>query len=289
MFCVAFRVARWRRNSDNFWRRCSPRQSPAPEETLGAGGDCCACWLGSVVRCLGRWRHHDRPCGCDRCGRPFAAVRVRLIPLFLGPGWCPLVTRRNGTLSGVTDALALPPSLSCGASPRRHVRRVGSRLSRIAAWHLPGREPGLSPALRRAVLVDERAEPHARLAERPHRRVRRAALPPFSARPQQRLARRPLRRATLALPRFQLERDELPAMQDQGVRQAGFDAALLAWRRSSPRTRQDRSPSQMCRCGRAICRAGKTTSLALTPPHRLMYCASMRSICASTACPIAAA
>jgi hypothetical protein len=49
-------------------------------------------------------------------------------------------------LSRITVALTLPPTLSCGPSPRRHVRRVGPRLSKITARHLPGREPGLPPA-----------------------------------------------------------------------------------------------------------------------------------------------
>jgi len=59
-----------------------------------------------------------------------------------------------------------------------------------AARHLPGREPGLPPALGRAVVVDERAELHARLTHRPHRRVRGAADPTLRAHRQQRLIAR---------------------------------------------------------------------------------------------------
>jgi hypothetical protein len=32
----------------------------------------------------------------------------------------------GGTLSGVTVALTIPPSLSCRRSPHRHVRRLGT-------------------------------------------------------------------------------------------------------------------------------------------------------------------
>ena len=73
--------------------------------------------------------------------------------------------------------LTLPPSSSCRPSPRRHVRRVGSRFGRITARHLPGREPGLPPALCRAVLVDDRTELYARFAKRPHRCVCAARFP----------------------------------------------------------------------------------------------------------------
>src|SRR5262245_1245797 len=87
--------------------------------------------------------------------------------------------------SRITGALTLPPSLPCRSSPRRHIGRVGSRLSWITARHLPGREPGLPPALRRAILVDERAKPHPDRASAHIRCVCAARFPPLSACPQQ--------------------------------------------------------------------------------------------------------
>ena len=58
---------------------------------------------------------------------------------------------------------------------------VGSRLT---ARLLPGRELGPPPALRRAVVVDERAEPDFCARQRAHRPIRAAGLPPVGARPQ---------------------------------------------------------------------------------------------------------
>jgi len=66
---------------------------------------------------------------------------------------------------------------------RLPLRRSWPPLARAALRHLPRRQFGLLPALERAVLVDDRAELHARLAQRPHRRVCRAAHPPLCARP----------------------------------------------------------------------------------------------------------
>src|SRR5215831_8574877 len=62
---------------------------------------------------------------------------------------------------------------------RLPVRRSWPPLVRVALRHLPRQQFGLLPALDRAVLVDDRAELHARLAQRPHRRARRAADPPL--------------------------------------------------------------------------------------------------------------
>src|SRR5262249_61624274 len=59
---------------------------------------------------------------------------------------------------------------------------------RVALRHLPRGQFGLLPALDRAVGAGERAEPHARLAQRPDRCVCAARFQPLSARPQQRLA-----------------------------------------------------------------------------------------------------
>src|SRR5262245_37437947 len=63
--------------------------------------------------------------------------------------------------------------------PGLPVRRSWSPLVRVALRHLPRRQFGLLPVLDRAVLVDDRAELHARLAQRPHRRARRTADPPL--------------------------------------------------------------------------------------------------------------
>src|SRR5262245_47526388 len=71
-----------------------------------------------------------------------------------------------GWREGLAMLLTRQPSLPCGPPPRHHIRRVRSRFSRITARHLPGREPGLSPALHRAVLADDLAEFHARFAKR---------------------------------------------------------------------------------------------------------------------------
>jgi len=46
-------------------------------------------------------------------------------------------------LSRITGALTRQP---CRSSLCGHLRRVGSRLSRITARYLPGRKPGLPPA-----------------------------------------------------------------------------------------------------------------------------------------------
>ena len=63
--------------------------------------------------------------------------------------------------------LTLPLSPSFGPSPRRHVRRIGSPLSRITARHLPGREFGLLPALGCAVVVYLASAHTAALPEEP--------------------------------------------------------------------------------------------------------------------------
>jgi len=65
-------------------------------------------------------------------------------------------------------ALMLAPSPLSGPPLRRHLRMLGPRLAWITPRYLPRCEPRLPPALRRAILVDERAKPHARLAQRPH-------------------------------------------------------------------------------------------------------------------------
>ena len=85
-----------------------------------------------------------------------------------------LATRFVGRLRGLAGALALPPLLLCRPSLRCHVRRQLPPLGWITARHLPRRQPGRSPALDHAVLVDDL---HARLGQRPHRRIRRAAHP----------------------------------------------------------------------------------------------------------------
>jgi hypothetical protein len=68
-----------------------------------------------------------------------------------------LIAERLRDLSGAP--LPQPISLVRRSSLCRQVRRVGVRLRRITPQYFPRREFGLSPALGRAVLVDERAEP----------------------------------------------------------------------------------------------------------------------------------
>jgi hypothetical protein len=76
--------------------------------------------------------------------RPLRRVACVLVRGLLRLCLRPRMSSRSGTLSGVTGALTRQPWLPHRPSPRRHVRRVGSRLSRITA-------PRLSPKDRKGI------------------------------------------------------------------------------------------------------------------------------------------
>jgi hypothetical protein len=81
--------------------------------------------------------------------------------------------RRQGSLCGDVTALGIVTrcrQLSNLRRPRLPVRCPRPSFMWIALRHLPRRQFGLLPVLDRAVLVDDRAERHARLVQQPHRR-----------------------------------------------------------------------------------------------------------------------
>src|SRR5215831_9768820 len=98
------------------------------------------------------------------------------------------------------SSLAAASSATSAAAPGSHSGARGRRSCGLRFGTSHAGSLGLLPALDLAVLVDDRAELHARLAESPHRGVRRATFPPFVARPQHRLAHRALRSTALAAP-----------------------------------------------------------------------------------------
>jgi len=150
-----------------------------------------------------------------RNSRETVGVRVWMLrlPRGLALQW---VEGGTGTNRASTNLRPLPPTQL--PTP---TRGPWPPLMRVALRHLPRRQFWLLPTLDRAVLADDRAEVHAGLRQRPHRRVSRTTYPPFCARPQQCLAGRSLRPTALSAPGFQLDGDQFPTIQNQHIGHAG--------------------------------------------------------------------